>query len=126
MNDFIIMPDPDAPGLSTAVAGIDHTGTPITTRVVTERPLTLYLNAQEIVTMMTIGDHPDLLAIGYLLNQNMLHDDDAITGVDYDDDLGVVVVRTERATNYEDKLKKKGAHLRLRPGNDFRRSHGEP
>lgn len=107
MNDFIIMPDPDAPGLSTAVAGIDHTGTPITTRVVTERPLTLYLNAQEIVTMMTIGDHPDLLAIGYLLNQNMLHDDDAITGVDYDDDLGVVVVRTERATNYEDKLKKK-------------------
>ncbi|MBA4783292.1 MAG: formate dehydrogenase accessory sulfurtransferase FdhD [Rhizobiales bacterium] len=107
MSDFIIMPDPDAPGLSTDVTGIDHTGTPVTTRVVTERPLTLYLNAQEIVTMMTIGDHPDLLAIGYLLNQNMLLSDDAITDVDYDDDLGVVVVRTERATNYEDKLKKK-------------------
>lgn len=107
MNDFIIKPDPDAPGLSTSVTGIDHTGAEVSTRVVTERPLTLYLNAQEIVTMMTIGDHPDLLAIGFLLNQNMLKPDDVITGVDFDDDLGVVVVRTERATNYEDKMKKK-------------------
>lgn len=107
MSDFIIKPDPDAPGLSTAVTGIDHTGANVTTNVVTERPLTLYLNAQEIVTMMTIGDHPDLLAIGFLLNQNMLQADDVITGVDFDDDLGVVVVRTRRATNYEDKMKKK-------------------
>ena len=107
MNDFIIKPDPDAPGLSTAVTGIDHTGAHVTTTVVTERPLTLYLNTQEVVTMMTIGDHPDLLAIGFLLNQNMLKPDDIITDVDFDDDLGVVVVRTERETNYEDKMKKK-------------------
>lgn len=107
MNEFIIKPDPDNPALSTAVTGINEAGERVTTNVVTEKPLTLYLNAQEIVTMMTIGDHPDLLAIGYLLNQNMLHSDDKITDVDFDDDLGVVVVRTERATNYEDKLKKK-------------------
>lgn len=107
MNNFIIKPDPDAPNLSTKVTGIDQTGTQVTTNVVTERPLTLYLNSQEIVTMMTIGDHPDLLAIGYLLNQNMLHADDVITGVEFEDDLDVIVVRTERATNYEDKLKKK-------------------
>ncbi|MEO1066874.1 MAG: formate dehydrogenase accessory sulfurtransferase FdhD [Pseudomonadota bacterium] len=107
MGEYIIKPIPDAAGLSTSVSGIDHTGTPVETTVVTERPLTLYLNRQEIVTMMTIGDHPDLLAIGYLLNQNMLHADDVITAVDFDDDLGVVVVRTERETNYEDKLKKK-------------------
>ena len=107
MQDFIIKPEPDAPGLSTNVEGIDHTGAKVSTRVVTERPLTLYLNSQEIVTMMTIGDHPDLLAIGYLLNQNMLQPDDIVHEVDFDDDLGVVVVRTERETNYEDKLKKK-------------------
>lgn len=107
MTDFIIKPDPDQLGLSTQVTGIDHTGAKVATQVVTERPLTLYLNAQEVVTMMTIGDHPDLLAIGFLLNQNMLHPDDAITAVDYDDDLGVVVVRTERETDYEDKMKKK-------------------
>ena len=57
--------------------------------------------------MMTINDYPEYLAIGYLLNQNMLKFDDVVTGVDYDDDLQVVVVRTERGTNYEEKLKKR-------------------
>ena len=104
---YLVAPDPEDPRLSTTVAGIDQTGASVDTRVVTERPLTLYLNRQEIVTMMTIGDHPDLLAVGYLKNQNMLAADNPVTGVDYDDELGVVVVRTERETNYEDKLKKK-------------------
>nr|MDJ0972670.1 formate dehydrogenase accessory sulfurtransferase FdhD [Kiloniellales bacterium] len=72
-----------------------------------ERPLTLFLNGQEIVTMMTIGDHPDLLAVGYLLNQNMLRPDDEITGIEHDQELELVVVRTARATDYEEKLKKK-------------------
>ena len=75
--------------------------------VTVERPLTIFLNSQEIVTAMTIGDHPDYLAIGYLLNQNMLRPDDVVTGVDYDEELPVVVVRTERETDYEEKLKKK-------------------
>ena len=44
----------------------------IITKVVNEKPLTIYLNSQEIVTLMSIGDHPEYLAIGYLLNQNML------------------------------------------------------
>jgi FdhD protein len=56
---------------------------------------------------MTIGDYPDYLAVGYLLNQNMLKPDDVVTGVDYDEELSVVVVRTKRKTNYEKKLKKK-------------------
>jgi len=72
-----------------------------------ERPLTLYLNAQEIVTMMTIGDYPEYLALGYLLNQNMLKYDDIVTEVEYHDDLEVVVVRTEHHTNFEQKLKKR-------------------
>jgi FdhD protein len=104
---YLIAPSPEDPRLSATVAGIDQTGAEVETRVVTERPLTLYLNAQEIVTMMTIGDRPDLLAVGYLRNQYMLRPDDKVTGVDYDDELAVVVVRTERATDYEDKLKKK-------------------
>jgi len=57
--------------------------------------------------MMTIGDHPDYLAVGYLLNQNMLQPDDEITGIDHDEELDVVVVRTARETDYEEKLKKK-------------------
>ncbi|MBO9419366.1 formate dehydrogenase accessory sulfurtransferase FdhD [Labrenzia sp. R4_2] len=104
---YILQPDPFNPALSTTVTGVDHTGAEVNTRVVTEKPLTLFLNSQEVVTMMTIGDHPDLLAVGYLKNQNMLAPDDVITGIEYDDDLEVVIVRTERETNFEDKMKKK-------------------
>ncbi len=107
MREFEVRPDPDDPSLSTAVTGIDHEGKAIDTAVVNERPLTLFLNAREIVTMMTIGDHPDLLAVGYLLNQNMLQPDDEITGIDYEEDIETVVVRTARETDYEEKLKKK-------------------
>jgi len=104
---YIIAPDPEAAGLSEQVTGHDHHGRRIETRVVTERPLTLFLNRQEIVTMMTIGDHPDLLAVGYLTNQAMLRPDDEITAIDHDEDLGVVIVRTARETDYEAVLKKK-------------------
>ncbi len=102
-----VMPDPFAPLLTERVQGIDQTGAAVEVNVPAERALTLYLNAQEIVTMMTINDYPEYLAIGYLLNQNMLKFDDVVTGVDCDDDLQVVVVRTERGTNYEEKLKKR-------------------
>lgn len=107
LREFIVVPDPADSSLSAEVSGIDQTGAAVTTRVVTEKPLTLFLNRQEIVTMMTIGDHPELLAVGYLLNQNMLKPDDRITAVDYDEELEAVVVRTERETNYEAKLQKK-------------------
>ena len=107
MNEFLLRPDPDDPRLTQTVPGVDQEGRRIETAVVHERPLTLFLNRQEIVTMMTIGDYPDYLAVGYLLNQNMLRPDDVIAGIDYDEELEVVVVRTERATDYEQKLKKK-------------------
>ena len=106
-GNYILAPDPDAEGLSKPVSGFDENGQAISVNVVTERPLTLYLNSQEIVTMMTIGDHPDLLAVGYLLNQRMLRSDDEITAIEHDDDLDVVIVRTKRKTNYETVLKKK-------------------
>ena len=107
MKEFTLRPDPDDARLTRRVPGIDQEGKPIETAVVVERPLTLFLNGQEIVTMMTIGDHPDYLAVGYLLNQNMLRADDAITAIDYDDDLATVVVRTKRRTDFEKKLRKK-------------------
>ena len=107
MKEFTVRPEPDDPRLTQRVAGIDQEGKAIETAVVTERPLTLFLNGREIVTMMTIGDHPDYLAVGYLLNQNMLGPDDRIIGVDYDEDIETVVVRTDRETDFEDKLKKK-------------------
>ena len=106
-SEYLIAPDPQARRLTRAVQGWDHNGTPTTIRVVEERPLTIFLNAQEIVTAMTIGDYPEYLALGFLRNQHMLRDDDDITGVDYDEELETVVVRTARATDYEDKMRRK-------------------
>jgi FdhD protein len=107
LDDYLLRPNPADPRLTERVAGIDHTGAKVATSVTVERALTIYLNRQEIVTAMTIGDYPDYLAIGYLLNQNMLQPDDVVTGVDYDEDLAVAVVRTERETDYEEKLQKR-------------------
>jgi len=107
MKEFSIAPDPADPRLTQRVTGQDQTGQPIETSVVVERPLTLYLNSREIVTMMTIGDYPDYLAVGYLVNQNMLRPDDEITAIEHDPEIDTVVVRTRRQTDFEAKLKKK-------------------
>ena len=107
MTVKIISPMPEKPGLTEKVKGIDEFGCQLETSVVVERPLTLFLNDQEIVTMMTVGDYPDFLAVGYLANQNMLFPDDEIVGVEYDDELELVVVRTLRKTDYELKLRKR-------------------
>ena len=106
-KDYILGPSPENPSLTEVVTGQDQEGKKITTSVVAERPLTIFLNSQEIVTVMTIGDYPDMLAVGFLLNQNMLHLDDDIVSIDFDEDLEVVVVRTRRVTNFEQKLQKK-------------------
>jgi FdhD protein len=106
-SEFLVAPDPTDPALTREVEGIDHTGAPVLARVPVERPLTLFLNGQEIVTMMTVGDRPDCLAIGYLLNQGMLRHDDRVERIDVDPELDVVVVRTEGRTDFEEKLRKK-------------------
>ena len=104
---FAISPDPEDPTLTRPVQGVDHEGRKHSVNVVTERPLTIFLNSQEIVTAMTIGDYPKYLAIGFLFNQGMLRKEDRVISVDYDGELDVVVVRTDHETDYEDKLKRK-------------------
>ncbi len=106
-DGFVVRPNPHDPALTEQVTGIDHAGESITTSVTVERPLTLYLNKREIVTMMTICDYPEYLAVGYLVNQNMLLPGDNVTAVEYVDDVEAVIVRTDNETDFEDKLRKK-------------------
>ena len=106
-NSYLIVPDPDASGLTKQVQGIDQLGKVITLNVVEERPLTIWLNGQEIVTAMTIGDYPEYLAEGFLINQGMLLRDEKLLSTVYDEELQTVVVRTDKPTDYEEKLKKK-------------------
>lgn len=106
-HSYLIAPDPTVGRLTRSVTGTDQNGAKIDLNVVEERPLTIYLNAQEIVTAMTIGDYPEYLALGFLRNQGMLQNGEEILRVDYDKELETVVVRTSSKTTYEDKLAKK-------------------
>ena len=106
MHPTPILPDPDDPRLATEVEGIDESGRTVTTRVVTERPLTIFLDEREIVTAMTIGDHPALLAVGYLTNQRLL-DPDEIAGIDVDEEDGLIVVRTKTHRDVGDRMKRR-------------------
>ena len=103
----LILPDPTDPKLTRRLTGLDQNGNSQNLFVVEERPLTIFLNQQEIITAMTIGDHPDYLAIGFLLNQKMLLESDEIKRIEYDEELETIIVRTNRKTSYEEKLQKK-------------------
>ena len=105
--EFSVKPEPENPRLTREMRGLDQDGREMQIRVIEERPMTIFLNGQEIVTVMTIRDHPEYLALGYLLNQRMLLPDDHVSAVDYDEDIETIVVRTERKTDYEEKLRKK-------------------
>tara|TARA_Y100000590_G_scaffold470273_1_gene663249 strand:+ start:4302 stop:5114 length:813 start_codon:yes stop_codon:yes gene_type:complete len=106
-NKYLIKPNIKNSELIKNVLGFDEKNQKIITKVVTERPLTIFLNSQEIVTLMTICDHPKYLALGYLLNQNMIKKTDKIKKIEFFDDLETVIVRTNKFTNFEKKLKKK-------------------
>ena len=106
-EELELAPDPGNQKLTRRIEGIDHDRATVTTSVTVERPLTLFLNSREIVTMMTISDYPEYLAVGYLVNQNMILPEDDVVDIEYDDDLEVVVVRTRIETDFEEKLQKK-------------------
>ena len=104
---MILGPNIEDRNLVSTISGQDHKGKISNLNVIEERPLSIFLNSQEIVTAMTIGDYPEYLAIGFLRNQNLLKSEDLIVGIDYDEDVRVIVVRTKKETNYEHKLKRK-------------------
>jgi len=106
-STYIIAPNLVRSDLTRSINGTDQLGNIIELPVIEERPLTIFLNEQEIVTAMTIGDYPEYLALGFLKNQRMLLNDDKVKGIDFDLELNTIVVRTENKTNFEDKLKKK-------------------
>ena len=107
LKEFAIKPNLKNDNLTEKITSYDENGNETILPVVKEVALTIFLNKEEIVTVMTLGDMPELLALGYLLNQNMIKKNDEISSIDYDDELKVVIVRTSKITKFETKLKKK-------------------
>jgi len=106
-NKHSLFPNIHNDSLTQKIEGLDQDNNSISTKIIKEGALTIFLNKQEIVTLMCILDHPIYLAIGYLLNQNMIGEKDKIRSIDFDKDLNLIVVRTNKKTNYEKILKKK-------------------
>ncbi len=107
MSSYIVPPNIDLKNLSSEVKGVNQIGEEVTANVTLEKPLTVFLNSAEIVTSMTIGDYPELLALGFLFNQRIIKEKTEVKSVDFDEELNVVVVRTVDETPYEINSKKK-------------------
>jgi len=77
-----------------AVSAVDEHGESRESVIAGERPLTLYLDKREIVTLMTLGTHPELLTLGYLLNQRLVPSIEAVARIEVDWDVDAVAVTT--------------------------------
>jgi FdhD protein len=89
-----------------AVVAVDEYGQPRDGFIAGERALTLYLDEREIVTLMTLGTHPEMLTLGYLLNQRLVPCLESVESVRVDWDRTEVRVTTfERIADLERKLR---------------------
>jgi FdhD protein len=94
-------PLPGAPRLSAAGAELlrqieiaDEYGTRRTIHIPAERPLTLYIDKRELVTLMTLGAQPELLVLGYLRNQRLIDALSDVEAITVDWDVGAAAVKT--------------------------------
>ncbi len=94
------LPQLTAAGLAPTfeVAAMDEYGESRQIAVAGERPLTIYLDRREIVTLMTLGGHPEALVLGYLRNQGLVRDIGEVTAVQVDWDVAAAVVTTVSGT----------------------------
>lgn len=76
------------------ITTVDEHGQRRTIEVPVERPLTLYVDKRELVTLMTLGQLPELLVLGYLLNQRLVPDLSALESVTVDWEVNAAAVRT--------------------------------
>jgi len=115
------------------VEAINERGEMVPTAIAGENPLTLYVDKREIVTLMTLGQAPEALAIGYLRNQRLVQSIAEIAAVQVDWETDSVVVTTRKATGAESRAPREGhdgqdekahRHHRLRPGHGVRRLDG--
>ena len=94
--------------LTFEVEAINERGEAVPTPIAGEHPLTLYVDKREIVTLMTLGQAPEALAIGYLRNQRLVKSIEEIAAVQVDWETGSVAVATRKPIkSLQDKMKKR-------------------
>mgnify|MGYP000194467262 CR=1 FL=1 len=104
------LPEMTSAGLeaTTAVTSYNEYNQAIEGSIAVERALTIYLDKREIVTLMTLGNHPELLILGWLRNQRMVDDIEAIKAIQVDWETESVAITTYAGIeNLETKLSHK-------------------
>jgi FdhD protein len=96
------------------IEAINERGEMVPTAIAGENPLTLYVDKREIVTLMTLGQAPEALAIGYLRNQRLVQSIAEIAAVQVDWDTDSVVVTTRKATDGESRARAQGMTDRMK------------
>ena len=84
--------------LTFEVEALNERGEALPTPIAGEHPLTLYVDKREIVTLMTLGQAPEALAIGYLRNQRLARSIEEIAAVQVDWETDSVVVTTRKGS----------------------------
>ena len=90
------------------VEAINERGEMVPTAIAGENPLTLYVDKREIVTLMTLGQAPEALALGYLRNQRLLQSIEEIAAVQVDWETDSVAVTTRKATDAQARARAAG------------------
>ena len=110
MQNKIKRPEMTNAGIAASypVSVTDEFGKTRKTHITGERPLTIYIDKQEIVTLMTLGKFPELLVMGYLHNQGFIKTVAEIKAVQVDWEIeSATVVTTNGSDNWDEKLKKR-------------------
>ena len=81
------------------VSAVNEFGEPATVSIPAERALTVYVDKRELVTLMTLGAHPELLVLGFLRNQRLLQSAQEVHSITVDWDVGAAAVKTHHGVN---------------------------
>jgi FdhD protein len=85
--------------LTCEVEVLNEHGERLSMSIPAERPLTVYVDRRELVTLMTLGAHPELLVLGYLRNQRLISDASQVESITVDWDVGAAAVKTRDGIN---------------------------
>jgi FdhD protein len=94
--------------LTCDIDAVNEYGEPLQIAIPAERALTVYVDKRELVTLMTLGAHPELLVLGYLRNQRLITDAADIESITVDWEVGAAAVKTRHGiTDIEEKTARK-------------------
>ena len=94
--------------LTCDVSAVNEFGEQISVSIPAERALTVYVDKRELVTLMTLGAHPELLVLGYLRNQRLVKTVTDVESITVDWDVGAAAVKTRAGiADIEEKTSKR-------------------